>query len=151
MDVERTIEFILEQQARFSTQQDRFAEQQALLTKQVDVIAKATHVLIQSQQEVRDAINEDRQVMRELREDIRQVNDNVGALVKVVDELVRRGNGPSMSLFSCNEGYPLRRAAHKPTKPVASKRRLPGSGVPIAVPSTSRINSRFVLSQSRAQ
>ena len=86
MDVEQNIEFILEQKALLiqqveenATQIGANAEHIGRIAKQVDVIAQATQTLVQGQQESRDAID--------------KVNDNLSALVKVVEELVRRGNG----------------------------------------------------------
>lgn len=125
MDVERTIEFLLSQQVRFDerqaqfderqaqfderqaqfeerqarleeaqlrteTQLDRLAAQQEQTSKEVQSIAGAVHVLIRY-------VDEDRTAMRELREDVTQVTENVNALVKVVDDIVRRGNGQQHS------------------------------------------------------
>jgi chromosome segregation ATPase len=100
VDVERTIEFLLSQQVPFDERQarfeewqlraaaqfDRLAAQQEETSKEVQTIAGAVHVLIRS-------VEEDRAALRELREDLTQVTGNVNGLVKVVDDLVRRGNG----------------------------------------------------------
>jgi uncharacterized protein YoxC len=87
------MEFILEQQARLTQQIEDNAKQSSVMTQQIDVIAKATHVLLRGHEELRLVVNENSQNIRELIEDVRMVNDSVGALVKVVDGLVRRGNG----------------------------------------------------------
>ena len=100
MDVEKTIEFILGQQAQFTVDMADLRATVKDLATENRVIAGAVHKLIEVSQENRDAIVElrkqaeaDRQRMQEIREDLQRTMSNVEAVIKVVDELVRRKNG----------------------------------------------------------
>lgn len=116
MDIESNIQFIVTQQAQFSadigflkdevrtltgtvqslagTVQGLASTVQGLsgsvqgLTEDVRIISGATRVLIEATQENRDAINA-------LRENAGQTTNDLHALIKIVDDLVRRDNGKS--------------------------------------------------------
>jgi len=104
MDVEKTIEFLLAHQARFSADMDqlkelqkvheeRFAKQEdglAKLTEQVDLL---TRVFIKSREEQFQVINALGRKIEAVAERVDQTTENVNALVKVVDGLVGRSNG----------------------------------------------------------
>ena len=99
MDVEKTMEFILGQQAQFSVDLASLTAETRDLAKSVrgltegqQVIVGAIHGLIQAGQETRDAMNEDRRRSQELREDVQRTTDNLNALIKVVDNM-RNKNG----------------------------------------------------------
>ena len=104
MDVEKTIEFILTQQAQFSSdlsQLDRRldrltgnVESLAATVKgqqvQIDSIGGAIHVLIKVSDEHRQAIIRSDQAIQRSDEKSDQIKENLNALIKIVDELVRR-------------------------------------------------------------
>jgi len=104
MDVEKTIEFILTQQAQFSSdlsQLDRRldrltgnVESLAATVKgqqvQIDSIGGAIHVLIKVSGEHRQAIIRSDQAIQRSDEKSDQIKENLNALIKIVDELVRR-------------------------------------------------------------
>jgi hypothetical protein len=100
MDVEKTIEFILGQQAQATVDMADLRATVKDLATENQVIARAVHKLIEVGQENLDAIAElrkqaeaDRQRMQDIHEDVQRTTDNVNALIKVVDGLVRRKNG----------------------------------------------------------
>jgi chromosome segregation ATPase len=107
MDVEKTIEFILDQQAQFQSDLAGLRGEVRDLTKEIreltkevrdlakteqrvtegqDVIVGAIHGLIQTGQETRDLITADRQLIQELREEVKGTNDNLNVLIKVFIE-----------------------------------------------------------------
>jgi methyl-accepting chemotaxis protein len=90
MDVERTIEFLLKQQAQLTSTVNELAGTVSKLTSsvernqvQIDSIAGAIHVLIKVSEENRQAVQRVDQKSEETR-------DNLNALIKIVDDLVRR-------------------------------------------------------------
>jgi hypothetical protein len=107
MDVEKTIEFILGMQAQFAADMASLTTEVRGLTSSVQglseenrVIARAVHKLIEVSQENSDAsvaqrkqAEVDRRHMQDIREDLHRTMDDVEAVIKVVDELVRRKNG----------------------------------------------------------
>jgi len=116
MDVERTIEFIVAQQAQFSADIGALKERSDAVTRQIQtlagkvdsltgdvgVIERATRALIQIGQENRDQINEDRAAIRKNNEAIREhsvailaLREDFQSMLKVVEGLVRGKNGGS--------------------------------------------------------
>ncbi len=101
MDVEKTMQFILDQQAQFwaSLQQMREAEaaahaaleteqkrQQEVLGGVIAVVAQLAtgqQVLVEAQKRTEERV-------QELSARVQDVTDNMNALIKVVDDLVRR-------------------------------------------------------------
>src|SRR5258708_37902701 len=109
MDVERTIEFIVAQQAQFSADMGVLKERQDALTATVQtlgekvdrltvdvgVIERATRALSQISQENRDQINDDRAAIREHSVEIKALREDFRGMLKVVEALVRGRNGGS--------------------------------------------------------
>ena len=113
MDIERTMQFILEHQAQHAVEIQQLREQLrerdaafssklegltgSILTvvgvqaKQQDMIGS----LITGMNQLVDGQRQTRENQRELREDQRQTRENLNALIKIVDQLVRRNGGQS--------------------------------------------------------
>lgn len=104
MDVEKNIEFILEQQAGFVVHLQQLGEiqsrQQGILDRVLTIVGQlgeAAGQLAEAQQrtdqtvrELAEAQQRTDQKLREVGEKLEGVADNLNALIKVVDELVRR-------------------------------------------------------------
>jgi chromosome segregation ATPase len=93
MDVEKTMEFILSQQAGFAARHAEFEVRQARFDERLEKLAT-----IQDNQQ--KSIFDLTQVVRTLAthaaetdQKISHLTDNMNALIKVVDDLVRRDNG----------------------------------------------------------
>ncbi len=104
MDVEKTIQFLVENQANFDARMARLAEMQVTLAQvqshDHDMIVALTGVvreLADAQKHSDAALTEERRraqaAEQDLREDLDRVSNNVDALVKVVDEWIRRNGG----------------------------------------------------------
>jgi hypothetical protein len=112
MDVEKTIEFLLGNQANFDariaqldTRIARLVEVQVnLAEEQVNLTEVQSHdhemivALTGAVRELADAQKHGderaRAAEQELREDLARVSSNVDSLVKIVDEWIRRNGGP---------------------------------------------------------
>jgi hypothetical protein len=88
MDVEKTVEFILSQQAGFAARQTEFDERLAKLTAFQDNQQKSIYDLIQV---VRTLATQS----TETDQKISHLTENMNALIKVVDGLVRGDSGKS--------------------------------------------------------
>ncbi len=101
MDVEKTIEFILANQAQFSADMlrmeaesaardqriDKLSENVAKHDEQIQAIAGAVHSLLEHGKDLGAAI--ERTHLRSMERD-EEIKENLNALIKVVDGLVRR-------------------------------------------------------------
>ncbi len=97
MEVEKTIEFILEQQAQLVVRLDQLTEVHQRLaqnqlglseiqSRQQEMINAVITVVGQLANEQRNFVQD----LRELREAQQQTQQNLNALIKVVDDLIRR-------------------------------------------------------------
>ena len=104
MDAEKTMAFILSQQAGFAARQAVFDERLARLTAAQDSQQKSIFDLIQvvrtmaerqdKQAELLDKkFAETDQKINQLTENMSELRENMNALIKVVDGIVRRDNG----------------------------------------------------------
>lgn len=94
MDIERTLEFIVQHQARFAVELDQLKDRHKELSDSVD----ALKVVVQSQQvHISQIISLTETLARSqtaLTESQRHTDERLNALIKVVDDLVRRNGGP---------------------------------------------------------
>jgi CRISPR/Cas system CSM-associated protein Csm2 small subunit len=101
MDVEKTIQFILQSQAQMEANVGRHEELIAALTKAQErtettvnkvsaSILDLTEVMRRSKIEMDERFRETNEMIRELAEDRDQTRENVNALVRTVDGLIRR-------------------------------------------------------------
>jgi hypothetical protein len=102
MDVEKTMEFILSQQAAYAAHQEEMAARQAALAVRQDTFDERLAKLNAFQDSQQKSIFDLLQVVRGLAthsvesdQKIDRLTDNMNALIKVVDGLVRRENGGS--------------------------------------------------------
>jgi uncharacterized protein YhaN len=100
MDVEKTMEFILSQQAAYAAHQEEMAARQAQLAARQDTFDERLAKLNAFQDSQQKSIYDLIQVVRTLAtqssetdQKISHLTDNMNALIKVVDGLVRRDNG----------------------------------------------------------
>ena|SRR5438552_11601494 len=100
MDIERTMEFLLAQQARFAEQQALHeAWKQEMETKHrklTDAVIMVVGLIGKLSDKVDRLAENDlkrEENSRKTEEKLQTVTDNMNALIKVVDELVRRRNG----------------------------------------------------------
>jgi ABC-type transporter Mla subunit MlaD len=100
MDVAKTMEFILAQQAAYAAHQEEMAARQAALAARQDTFDERFAKLNAFQDSQQKSIYDLVQVVRGLAthaadsdQKIDRLTDNMNALIKVVDGLVRRDNG----------------------------------------------------------
>ncbi len=114
MDVEKTIEFLLDHHARFAAdldllkeRQDRFDREQQQLKETVTEVAKSVAALAKSVTVMELSVNrlidvvaensrqiaENSQQVKGLTQKQSQTDENLNALIKVVDDLIRRDGG----------------------------------------------------------
>lgn len=97
MDVEKTIEFILGQMADFAVGMQQLRESQAELRDGLVRTVEVVNQLAVAQREFAQYTEQRFQALtdevRELTGEVRTIADNLNALIKVVDDLVRR-DGP---------------------------------------------------------
>jgi molecular chaperone GrpE (heat shock protein) len=108
MDVDRTIELLLENQARFDARLGALTEVQSRNQQMIGQLAGVVGKLAAVQQRANDNLEELRRrteeeqqraqaAERRLEEKLENLTDNMNALVKTVDELIRRdGRGPAV-------------------------------------------------------
>jgi hypothetical protein len=96
MDVEKTVQFMLENQARFDTRLGELAEVQSRHQQMIGQLAEVVRELAAVQQRAGERFEEERQraghAEQMLREDLSQVSADVKALVKLFDQFIR-GDG----------------------------------------------------------
>jgi len=107
MDVDKTIEFLLENQARFDAQLSRLFETQSHQQEMIGQLAGVVSQLAVVQQRANDNLEELRRrteeeqqraqaAERRLDEKLENLTDNMNALIKTIDDLIRRdGRGPA--------------------------------------------------------
>jgi len=100
MDIEKTMEFILEHQARHATaiQQldEGLAQAKGLVEANAGMIRQLVKVsmsLARHSEEIDTDLKETRQLIRELRETQAHSDRRLGALIDVVEKLTRRNGG----------------------------------------------------------
>ena len=95
MDVEQTIQFILQSQAQMEANVGRHEEMIAALAKAQDrtdaTLNKVSASILDLTEVMRRSKIEADERFRQLTEDQQQTRENVNALVRTVDALIRRG------------------------------------------------------------
>lgn len=90
MDVDKTIEFLLEQQARFDARMDRLAKEH---TRHRELTGQLIGIMSQvgaAQRKTEEKLQVLSGKVETLSDKVDSVSDNMNALIKVVDGLVRR-------------------------------------------------------------
>ncbi len=106
MDVEKTVQFILDQQAAFASGLEQLRENQATFASGLEQLREqqatfATEVrqnylgLVEVQTRQQTMINQLIGTVGQLTEKVQDIADKLDALIKVVDDLVRRDGRPS--------------------------------------------------------
>lgn len=107
MDVEKTIQFMIEQQARFDTQLSRLVDvqigltetqsrQQGMIGQLTDVVGQLAQVQKHTNHELEELRRRTEEADRRLDEKLEQLTGNVNALIKMMDEWIRGdGRGPA--------------------------------------------------------
>ena len=105
MDVEKTIQFILQSQAQMEANVGRHDDLIAVLAKAQErteatvnkvsaSILDLTEVMRRSKIEADERFKETGELFRQMAEDQLQTRENVNALVRIVDGLIRRDGTP---------------------------------------------------------
>jgi septal ring factor EnvC (AmiA/AmiB activator) len=98
MDVEGTIQFILQSQAQMEANVGRHEEMMAALTKAQErtetTVNKVSAAILDLTEVMRRMKTETDERFRQLAEDQQQTRENVNALVRTVDGLIRRDRTP---------------------------------------------------------
>ncbi|MGH9407294.1 MAG: hypothetical protein ACRD3D_15860 [Terriglobia bacterium] len=101
MDVEKTIEFLIENQARFDARmevnfaraEDRFGKVEKRLDRTERVVAQLAAAGMRFRNEIRRAqLSTERQI-KALAERQSETDDKLDALIEIVDKAIRRNNG----------------------------------------------------------
>jgi uncharacterized coiled-coil protein SlyX len=93
MDVEKTMEFILSQQAGFAAHQTEFDERLTRLAAFQDSQQRSVYDLVQVVRTLATHASDTDQKINQLTDKMNGLTDNMNALIQVVDGLVRRENG----------------------------------------------------------
>lgn len=93
MDVQKTMEFILEQQAVSTVMINRLMEAQYNTEQNVNRLAESLNSLTESQAESDARLDRLDEVVKKTSQVVEHMGEKVDALVAVVDSLVRRPNG----------------------------------------------------------
>lgn len=101
MDLEKTVEFILQHQAQFAAEMDQLKDRHKEFAAELNQLkdrhkelsdsVDALRLVVQSQQVQISQIMSLTQVLTESQ---RHTDERLNALIKVVDDLVRRNGGP---------------------------------------------------------
>lgn len=94
MDIERTLEFILEHHARFAVELDQLKDRHKELSASVERLNGAVEGLQAVAQAQQGQISRILGITEVLAESQRHTDERLNALIKVVDDLVRRNGGP---------------------------------------------------------
>ena len=104
MDVEKTMQFVLDQQAQLVVSVQKLGEAHAVLAadmqrlqgaqaRQQEMIGQVVSIVRDLAIAHRDLAESTDRRFRELADKVQDVTDNLNALIKIVDELIRR-DGP---------------------------------------------------------
>lgn len=98
MDIQRTMQFILEQQAQHAVEIQQLRERDAALSSKMETLTGSILKVVEVQTRQQDMIASLITGMSQLVDDQRETRQDINMLVKIVDQLVRRNGGQSSTL-----------------------------------------------------